>query len=63
MIIKSCSFNDFVKHGFDHGTISWHHFTMKQKHFKTLEAIFRKPVSGNLRWEKAVKFFYGTIKS
>jgi hypothetical protein len=54
MIIKSCSFNDFVKHGLDHGSISWHHFTMKQKHRRTLEPIFKKPVSDNLRREEAV---------
>jgi len=54
MIIKYRSFNDFVKRGLDHGTISWHYLTMKHRHRRTREPIFRKPVSGNLWWEEAV---------
>jgi len=27
---------------------------MKRKHRKTLELVFRKPVSGNIKWEEVV---------
>ena len=38
----------------DNGTICWHHLVMKRKHRKTLELIFRKPVSGNVKWQEVV---------
>lgn len=45
---------DFVKHDLDCGTILWHHLTMKRKYRRTMELVFKKPVSGNVKWEEVV---------
>lgn len=34
----------------DNDAIMWHHLTMKKSHHKVLEAIFTRPISGNIRW-------------
>ena len=31
---------------------------MKQKHRKTLELIFKRPVSGNLKWNEIESLFW-----
>lgn len=41
----------------DYGTIIWYYFFMKAKHKRTLESIFSRPASGNIRWEDIVSLF------
>jgi hypothetical protein len=35
----------------------WYHYRMKRKHQKTLEAIFARPVSGNVQWRDIEALF------
>jgi len=38
----------------DIGTVNWHHILVKRKHQKTLELIFKRPVSGNVQWRDVI---------
>ena len=35
----------------------WYHIPMKRKHQKTLEQIFSRPVSGNIKWSDVESLF------
>ncbi len=35
---------------FCNDTGSWYHLPVKRRHQRTLDAIFRQPTSGNIRW-------------
>ena len=38
-------------------TILWYHLLMKAKHRRTLELIFKRPVSGNVPWSDIEALF------
>ena len=40
-----------------HGTLIWYHSGMKRKHQKTLEAVFSRPLSGNIQWRDIEALF------
>jgi|GEM_PF-315604 hypothetical protein len=36
------------------GVTLWYHLTMKAKHRKALQLIFKRPVSGNVKWSDTI---------
>ena len=40
-----------------YSTALWYHFIMRRKHKKTLERIFARPTSGNIKWREIEALF------